>query len=389
MYQAKFENKLCSFFNARAVYTLSKGRAAFYAILKVLGLGPGDEVIMPGYTCMVVPAAAIFQGCKPVYVDIEPHTFNINPEMLESLCSPRSRALIVQHTYGIPAKMDKIMSWAKEKNIIVIEDCCLAFGSRYNGQLLGTFGEASFFSGQWSKPFSTGLGGMLVVPEAPRTASLATALEELIEGEAHCPGLFKNLVLWSQIQAHRLLVRPRTNTWITGLYRLLSRMRLMIGSSSNEELDGHMPKEYFSRMSSCQASLGCREMDRIEENITRRRHNAAFYDAHLEEFGLSPLEFNDKEDAVLVRYPVRVGNKKELLGKALAKGIELGSWFESPLHPLETDLSLFSYEKGMCPESEKACLEVINLPTHRGICPKERQRVLSFLRKYAIPPRIL
>lgn len=389
MPHSEFENKLSNFFAARAAYTFSKGRVALYASLKALGLEQGDEVIIPGYTCVVVPAAAKFAGCKPVYVDIDPRTYNMSPDLVAQALTPRTRAVIVQHTYGIPCDMDKLMNRASQRNIPVIEDCCLAFGSRYNGQLLGTFGTASFFSGQWNKPFSTGLGGMLVVPESPDAEKMVNTLDDIISREAVQPGLFKSTMLWGQIQAYRLLVRPRINLHITKLYRALSKMGLMVGSSTIGELDGRMPADYFSTMSKPQASLGCREVDRIEDNITKRRHNVAFYDAHLEELGLSPLKLDDKEDAVLVRYPVRVGNKKELLEKALANGIELGDWFESPLHPKKTDLGLYGYDNGMCPESEKACSEVINLPTHRGIGPKERQRVLSFLRKYAIPPRTL
>lgn len=386
MSQVEFEEKLRRFFSARNVFTLAKGRVALYAVLKALGFGDGDEIIVPGYTCMVVPSPILFLGCKTVYVDVDERTYNINPALLESVRSSRTRALIVQHTYGIPADMDQIMNWAQDREIVVIEDCCHAFGGHYRGSLLGTFGVASFFSGQWNKPFSTGLGGMLLVADSPQGIKLADALEELIQQQAYCPGKIRDLMLWSQIQAHRLLVRPWSNTLLTCLYRLFSRMGLMVGSSSNEEYKGRMPEGYFSRMSSCQAALGCREMDRLDENFTARRENTAFYDKHLEETGLAALKLEEWEDPVLMRYPVRVGNKQELLSRALTEGIELGSWFEVPLHPRETDMNVFGYQEGMCPVGEQATREVVNLPVHRSIGADQRSRVMSFLIKYAVPP---
>jgi perosamine synthetase len=383
----EFEKKLCIFFDAPAARTFSKGRVALYAALKVLGLGPDDEVLVPGYTCMVVPDTVLFLGAKPVYVDIDPSNFNINPELLEKAFSSHTRALIVQHTYGIPCKIDEIKSWAAERNIFLIEDCCHAFGSRYNGKLLGTFGEVSFFSGGWNKPFSTGLGGWLVIPQSRHTEWIVKALDELIENEACTPGFSENLFFRSQILVHRILVWPGSTNLIGTLYRILSNMGLMIRSFSKTEPSTQVSERYFSKMSPCQASLGCKKIDHIKENIASRLENAAFYHENLPRIGLDPIRLYQGDDPVFVRYPVRVGNKQELLEKAMLRGIELGSWFESPLHPAGTNLNLLGYKTGMCPVSERACMEVVNLPTHSRIGHRHRQRVISFLEKYALPPK--
>ena len=122
-----------------------KGRVALYAILKSIGIGQGDEVILPGFTCVVVPNAITYLGAKPVYIDIASVTFNIDPSKIEEKITEKTRAIIAQHTFGIPAEMDIIMEMAKKYNLYVIEDSCHAIGSKYKGKEIGTFGDASFF----------------------------------------------------------------------------------------------------------------------------------------------------------------------------------------------------------------------------------------------------
>ena len=112
----------------RAAY-FWKGRVALYAILKSLGIGEGDAVVVPGYTCVVVPAAVHFVGAEPVYVDIDPATFNLTlPNVLDVVGDRPVKAIVVQHTYGIPADIGPILRWAAEHDVAVIEDCCHALG---------------------------------------------------------------------------------------------------------------------------------------------------------------------------------------------------------------------------------------------------------------------
>ncbi|MCA1928241.1 MAG: aminotransferase class I/II-fold pyridoxal phosphate-dependent enzyme, partial [Calditerrivibrio sp.] len=141
------------------VFTFFKGRVALYAILKSMGIGDKDEVILPGFTCVVVPNAISYTGAIPVYVDIDIKNFNIDVDKIEEKISKNTKAIIAQHTFGIPAEMDEIKKLCKKYNLFLIEDACHCLGSKYKGEELGTIGDASFFSSQWSKPITTGLGG--------------------------------------------------------------------------------------------------------------------------------------------------------------------------------------------------------------------------------------
>jgi perosamine synthetase len=377
----EFSDKIAGYFGAAGCFLLSKGRVALYVGLKAMKLPPGSKVMIPGYTCMVVPSAIQYAGLEPVYVDIDPDTYNIDPDLLESVYTKQVAAVIVQHTYGIPCRMDDILRWAKAKGLPVVEDCCHAFGARIGGKLCGSFGTFAFLSGQWNKPFSTGLGGMLLVYDA----SLAERVADMIQSQAHQPSAFRDLMLKLQIAAHDLLVTPRTVARVTRWYRLLTRWGIAIGSSSNEELQGILPPRYLSRMARSQVKKGLREIARVEENIRHRTCLTQKYNRELPKIGFKALADKCGDDLPLLRYPVRVANKDEVLRMAETAKVEIGSWFEVPLHPAETRMDQFGYRDGLCPRAELACRQTINLPTNMKTDERAFERTLAFLAKHAKP----
>jgi perosamine synthetase len=372
--------RLAEFFQARRCFLFAKGRVGLYAGLRAMGLPPGSSVLMPGYTCMVVPSAVQHVGLTATYVDIDPKTYNIQPSLLDAVAAEPS-ALIVQHTYGIPCAMAAIERWTAPRRIPIIEDCCHSFGTTIDGRLCGTFGRFAFLSGQWNKPFSTGLGGMLVVNDP----ALADAVEQLVERELAQPSRRANLVLRCQIAAHDFFVRPTTAMRLALAYRALNRLGMVKGSSSSKELGGLMPADYFTAMAPCQIRRGLREMARIDQNIRHRTEMTAFYHGELSRIGFAPLDVPGVERMPLLRYPVRVANKWDLLRLAIRRAVEIGSWFERPLHPRKTRHEDFGYEEGMCPEAERAAREVVNLPTHLRVSRRTAEHALEFLRRYAEP----
>jgi perosamine synthetase len=370
---------LTATFGSPRAFVFAKGRVGLYAGLRAMELPKNATVCLPGYTCMVVPSAVQFAGLKPVYVDIDPRTYNIRPELLNDIESPA--AAIVQHTYGIPCDMAAVEAWAARKNVPIIEDCCHTLGTTINGRLCGTFGRFAFMSGQWNKPFSTGLGGMLLVNDS----GLAEKVQQIVDRELKQPGPMANIVLRLQIAVYDMLVRPSTAMLMTFAYRAANYLGLAKGSSSNEELRGDMPADYFTGMAPCQIARGLREMACVAENIEHRRALTAFYQTELPKVGFAALDVPEAAETPLLRYPVRVANKSAVLRQAVRNGVEIGSWFECPLHPLGTKQEDFGYSDGICPESERAAREVVNLPTHRKVDRRTAERVLEFLRRVAEP----
>ena len=374
-----FENHFASIFNASDAFSFWKGRVALYAILKSLGVGPGDQVILPGYTCVMDINPIKYLGASPVYVDIEPQTFNMNVALLEEKITPKTKVIIAQHTYGYVCDMDRIMQIAARHGVTVIEDCCLCLGSTYKGKLAGTFGKAAYFSFQWNKPFTTGLGGMAITNDT----QLAEKIRRLCDSQLCQPSARQIAMLAVQLAVYRAFIYPRTTALAQNLFRYLTKKGIVVGSSSTSEFVPEMESDFFKAISSVQARSGIKQFKKLDSNLAHRKRTAALYDRLLSEKGWSPRQYDPwLQDPVMVRYPLRITQKQKALEQAASCGIELGSWFECPLHPIETPLEAYGYKIGMCPEAEKASAEVVNLPLHPRVSEKTVKKTVDFITSF-------
>lgn len=362
----RFEEAFAAWLGVRHAFAFWKGRVAMYAILKALGIGEGDEVILPGYTCVVAVNPIKFLDAKPIYVDIDAATYNMRPEEIEPKITPRTKLIVAQHTYGYPAEMEAILDVGNRHGIPVLEDSCLAVGSTYKGRKTGTFGLAAFWSFQWNKTFTTGIGGMATTSDP----ELARKIERLRQEESGRPGFKEAGMLSAQRLVHRAVVYPKTITLIQEVFRWLSHHQLVVGSSATDEYKQQVDPTFFKRMSRGQARAGLREIRRLDANIAHRRRMAALYDRLLDEHHWPRPKLPDYLDPVLVRYPVRVVDKPAALRLAAKHLVEMGTWYECPLHQILVSLEKYDYYEGMCPEAEKASREVVNLPLH----PRAKER---------------
>ncbi len=376
----EYERSFSSWFDSKHAFSFWKGRIALYAILKAMGVGEGDEVVLPGYTCVVDVNPVKYLGATPIYVDIEPKTYNIDINLLKQKVTPNTKIIIAQHTYGYPCNMDAIMSIADKGGVTVIEDCCLALGSKYKGKLVGTFGKAAYFSFQWNKLYTTGLGGMVLANDL----QLAKKIESLCNNEFSKPSKKEILMLLAQLIVYRAFVYPRTTVFAQALFRYLTRKGVVVGSSKSKEYAAAaIEPDFFKAMSRIQARSGLKQLKKIEQNIAHRRKMSQFYDELLAERGWPIREYDASiMEPVMVRYPVRITEKNEALAQAAKAGIELGSWFDSPLHQIETSLRVYDYYPGMCPEAEKASREVVNLPLHPRANEKTAKRTVEFITRF-------
>jgi len=375
----QYEAQFAEWFDVNCAFSFWKGRVALYAILKAMGIGIDDEVILPGYTCVMDVNPIKYLGAKPVYVDIERNTFNMNAGLLEDKITTNTKVIIAQHTYGYPCEMDAIMDIAGRHDVPVVEDCCLAFGSKYKGRTVGTFGKAAYFSFQWNKPYTTGLGGMAITNDADLAEKIQTVQTEMM----CAPSGKEVFMLWAQLIVYRLFIYPRTTALAQTLFRYLTKKGAVVGSSSTSEFEAVMASDFFKGLSAVQARSGVRQLKRIEANISHRKRMADFYDGLLQEKGWQGRKFDKAAmESVMVRYPVRIAEKAKALSEAAKGGVELGSWFECPLHPIETLLAAYDYEIGMCPEAERAGAEVINLPVHPRAGEKTARRSVEFISRF-------
>ena len=370
-YQASFAELL----GAKWAFGFWKGRVALYAILKALGIGEGDEVVVPAYTCVMAVNPIVYLGAKPIFVDIDPTTYNLDPNLVERALTPNTRLLIAQHTYGNPADMGALLDISHRKGLPIVEDSCLAFGSTYRGRKVGTFGIASYFSFQWNKPYTTGLGGMAAVHDK----RLAERIAALCEAETMQPSRREVGMLWAQHAVYRALIYPRTTALAQNVYRYLTRRGLVVGSSTSQEYAPTMAPDFFKRMSAMQARIGLRRLHQSDRHHAHRRRMAVRYERLLAERGWPVFRPTADSDPVLVRYPVRVADKPRALASAARHFVELGSWFECPLHPIETPMEAYGYRTGMCPHADRASIETVNLPTHPRANAATARRSVEFL----------
>src|SRR5438067_484849 len=168
----EFENRFAEYHGMDHAIATSFGRMAFYYILNALDLPAGSEIIFPALTFWVIPEIARCAGLKPVFVDVDAATFNLDPAGIEPAITDRTRAIVPTHLYGQPCEMDDVMRLAKKHHLIVIEDCAQAADAQYGGRAVGTFGDAAFFSFQMLKGINTYGGGMALTNDPAIAANV-------------------------------------------------------------------------------------------------------------------------------------------------------------------------------------------------------------------------
>jgi dTDP-4-amino-4,6-dideoxygalactose transaminase len=267
------------------------------------------------------------------------------------------------------------MQVARGEGLTVIEDCCLALGSTYGVRKVGTFGVAGYFSFQWNKPYTTGLGGMAVFQDD----ALADKVAEIRRRELVEPGAREVMMLAAQLAVYRACIYPKTTALAQDVFRWLTRKGLVVGSSATGEFRPAMEADFFKNMSATQARVGTGHLKRLDRSVKHRRRMARLYDELLGQRGWPVPRLPDTIDPVLVRYPVRVRDKQRALETAARHYVELGSWFECPLHPIETPMEAYDYHTGMCPVSEQLCTEVVNLPLHPRANEKTVRQSVEFV----------
>ncbi len=347
-----------------------KGRVALYGILNSIGLGLNDSVLMPAYTCVVVPNPVLYLGARPIYVDIELSSFSVRPEAVEKALTPSTKVVLCQNTYGLSAYVDEIVDICKARNIWTIEDCTHGFGGTYKGKPNGSYCDAAFYSSQWNKPFSTGLGGYAIVNNPELEPKVKEFYERLPQ-----PSLKTQAMLWILLKV-RSLVTPSTYYTMVNAYRYLSKKNIVTGSSSGEEIEGiDMPKDYLLGMAPVQKRAAEKAIQKLPELNALRKANGTLYTAFLAERSLNHVDPRFHDDHLFLKYPLLVHDREAFMRKAQEAHIPLGDWFVSPLHPVEGDLSPWGFEPERYPNAVFASSHVVNLPTDTN----QPERVTEFL----------
>lgn len=360
----RYEAELARRVGADFAISFGAGRIALYGMLRELGVGEGDEVIVPLPTHIVVTNAVSYLGATPVYADCRLTDFNVDPERAAALIGPRTKAMLVQHTFGIPGDMEALLALAREHEIPLIEDCVHALGATWHGRPVGGIGTAGFFSTEETKIISTTMGGAGVTSD-PRLAERMRAFQR----ECPPPGRSLTARRLAKLALYYVLTEPHVHTAARPAYELFGEYQPLPVPTSDEELAGERPEQYEERLAAGQAEVALRQLARLDENLAHRRRVAADYAERLAPLGfVAPVVPGDVAPA-WVRYPVRVADRDAAI-EALRRHTVPGTWFtsvqEEAIRP-----TLNGYVAGTCPNAERAARELVNLPTHPRVGAKD------------------
>ncbi|MFG1990719.1 GNAT family N-acetyltransferase [Actinoplanes sp. NPDC048988] len=342
-----------------------RGRVALHAILRGLGVGPGDEVIVQAYTCAAVIEPLQRLQAVPVYVDIDRTTYTMDLSRLAAAVTGRTRAIVVQHTFGTPVDLDRVLKIAG--NVPVVEDCAHITEPAERGPV-GRTGVAAFYSYEWGKPVIAGVGGKAVVNDE----RLAATMREQYTAYTPPPSR-REAVMTAQFLAHQVATELGVTWRLRALYRRLSRLGLVVGSYA---ADVAASPEYEWRMTRSVRRRLPRRTARARKQLTRRATVAARYRA-----GVTRLGFDVPTPVTPpLRVPVAVPDKRGLLDEAARRRLEVGDWFTTPVHPLTgADLEAAGYRPGSCPNAEWAAEHVVSFPVRADISPHDVERGLDLL----------
>ncbi len=354
-----------------SIFLYWKGRVALYAALKAMGIGAGDEIILPAFTCVVVPNAIIYAGAKPVYVDISPEDYNLNIEKLSEAITSKTKIILCQNTFGLSSNIEEIIQLAAKKGIYTIEDCTHGFGGFYNGKPNGSYCDAAFYSTQWNKPFSTGIGGFLVV----NNPSLLKKVRSL-EKHKIKPSFKEKYLLSSLIIFRKYFINNFTQPFLVKSFRFLSKYNLVPGSNQGSEFrTPELPEDYFKDISSVQVKAGLKNVREINKLNAYRKKNAGDYTEFLKANNKIYVKEHFFENHIFLKYPLLVKDRNLFLKKAKSSGIMFGDWFLSPLHPIEKDFHSWGFNEACFPEAVYAASKIVNIPTDI----ENNTRVIKFL----------
>ena len=362
----KFRQQVANFFLVKQdhVYLFGAARMGLYSILKVLKLSSKDEVIVAGYTCVVVTNAVKFANCTLKYVDIHNDTLNIDTKKLIEQINENTKVIIIPHNFGLVYdQIDEIK--IKFPHLFIIEDAAHTFGS-YNFETkekCGLMGDASFFSMEYSKPITTGLGGIIIIKNEKFNHLFHTYYKDL--PYFNNKNVFK---IFITLSIYCLSSSKKANYFATKIFNAFYKLDL-IYRTSQSEIDGVIPKNYPVKLSPFLSVFGYYQMLNINEiNDEKNNISKKYYEAFKE---FKNLKTFYSPNVVFVRFPIvfsdeiKIDKINQIKQIASQKGYSFGVWFDDVVHPRGS--FAYCYESGSCPKGEYISERIINLPININV----------------------
>jgi perosamine synthetase len=361
----EFEEAFAKYYCVEHAVAVNSGTAALHVALAASGVGPANDVILPPYTFMATANAVLHQISVPNFADVNPKTYNLDPNDVERRITKKTKAVIPVHMLGQPADIDATMEVARRHNLVVVEDCAQANGATYKGRKVGTFGDLGCFSFYLNKHMTTGGEGGMVITHDEKLARRVRSIAN------HC----------------RVDVSPYPNVAAHNVYWGIG---------------------YNYRMTAPQAAMGLVQLRRLDSFIEKRRRNAEYLTQHLKKIeGVEPPYVRNCVKHVYWAYGAlvireRIGISRDRFAEALlAEGIHAEGYCPIPVHlqdviknkvgygdthfPFDNPLhgEKISYYRGLCPNAEKLSSQDLLLPVYQSLTQKDLNDVVVALAKVA------
>jgi len=327
----EFEDEVARYIGTKHAIAVGNGTQALHTSLLAIGVKPGDEIITTPFSFVATVNAILMCDAKPVFVDIDPATFNIDPDLIISAITPQTKAILPVHLYGQPCDIKRLKSICVDHNLALIEDACQAHGAKFKGQKVGRFGDTGCFSFYATKNLACGEGGMIT-----------TSDDELAR------------------KARLLRAHGKTQSYngaILGYNYRLSEVAAVIGLSNLKYLDNWNKKRHEN------AKLFTGLLSDIKGLVT----------PHIDSNGKHA--FHQYTIKVTSEYPL---SRDELIDKLARNGVEGKVFYPVPLHKMRHIAKVVGRQK--FPVAEQACREVLSLPIHPAISKADLNHIASTIR---------
>ena len=331
----EFEQRFAEYCGTRSAIACSSGTAGLHMMVKAFGIGPGDEVITTPFSFIASTNCVMFEGARPIFADVDPDTWNIDPARAAAAVTDRTKAIIPVDVFGQVADMDAILAIARKHNLKVIEDSCEALGGRYKGKRAGSLGDAGLFGFYPNKQITTGEGGMIVTDDA-EAADMARSLRNQGRGAG--------------------------GGWLA-----------------------HQRLGYNYRLCDINCALGIAQLRRVDEILAGRLRVAELYLARLaDERRVRTQRIIDDVEMSWFVFVVRLSDdykpedRDRILVTLRERGIGCSNYF-APIHLQPFYVEQFQHREGDFPVTEALAARTIALPFHAGMTEADVDRVCTEL----------
>jgi len=321
---AEFEKQFANYVGTKHAITTTSGTTAMHLALLTLGIKSGDEVIVPSFTFVATANPILFCNATPVFCDIDPVTFNIDVEKIESLITEKTKAILPVHLYGQPADMKAITEIAEKHKLSVIGDACQAHGAAFDGKMVGSFGDMECFSFYPTKNMTTSEGGMITTND-----------DELAE-------------IINSIRNH--------------------------GREQTKWGYEHGRLGYNYRMTDITSAIGIEQLKKLPTFIRKRRENAKYYNENLKNVDI-PFVMENAEHAYH-QYTIKCKNRDMLIDAFKKNEIGYGIYYPKPIH-LYNHLSQYGHND--LKNSEQVANEVLSIPVHPALESHEVEKIINVI----------